>query len=79
VPRHAVCCPLHLTTNRTLKVSRFAYAELYLTIATIFRRFEFELYDTVHERDVEVERDFFLGSPGPKSRGVRVRIVKERI
>ncbi|MCJ1289196.1 hypothetical protein MMC34_000728 [Xylographa carneopallida] len=53
----------------------FAWAELVVATATIFRRFEFELHDTVRERDVDVKRDCFLGEPCKQSRGVRVRVV----
>jgi hypothetical protein len=48
-----------------------AHTELYLAIATIFRRFEFELYDT----DIsDIELDFFLPSSKLDSKGVRVKV-----
>ena len=31
-----------------------AYAELYLTVAAVFRRFDMKLYDTNYERDVRI-------------------------
>lgn len=52
-----------------------AYAELYLALANIFRKFELELYDVVRERDVDVSHDFFNPSPALESVGVRVRVV----
>ena len=52
----------------------FAYAELYLTIATIFSRFDFQLYDTRVE-------NIQLGSDGympimKREGGVRVTATK---
>ena len=56
----------------------FAMYELLISIAVLIRRFEFELVDTIWERDVRVVRDCFLSEPMPGSQGVKVRIVKER-
>jgi cytochrome P450 len=53
-----------------------AYAELYLTIATLVSRFDFELYET-GIRDVKIKHDFFVAAPELGSKGVRVT-VKER-
>ncbi|CZR56606.1 related to cytochrome P450 CYP3/CYP5/CYP6/CYP9 subfamilies [Phialocephala subalpina] len=53
-----------------------AYAELFLTIATIFRRFEMELFET-DESDVKIEHDYFAPVPKHDSKGVRIRVVKE--
>lgn len=50
-------------------------AELYLISATIFRRFDLELYDTLRERDIDIARDSFLGEPSLGSKGVRVKLV----
>ncbi|RDW60238.1 hypothetical protein BP5796_11844 [Coleophoma crateriformis] len=55
-----------------------AMAELYLATAAVVRRFEFELYDTVRERDMESVRDCFVGLPMPGSKGLQVRVVKKR-
>lgn len=49
-----------------------AWAEMYIAIAMIMRRFDLELYDVVRERDVNHYRDCFLGEPRDDSRGVRV-------
>ncbi|CVL03541.1 hypothetical protein FPRO06_10847 [Fusarium proliferatum] len=54
-----------------------AYAELYLTVATIFSRFDLELVGTTR-RDVEIAHDFFVGMPPLNSKGVMVRVVKDR-
>lgn len=51
-----------------------AYAELYLTIGTIIRRFDMELFET-DLIDVVVKRDHFVPSPDASSRGVRVRVL----
>ncbi len=52
-----------------------AYAELYLTLANVFRKFELELYETTRERDIDVVHDFFNPSPRLDSVGLRVRVV----
>jgi hypothetical protein len=49
-----------------------AYTELYLALATVFRHFEFELYDT-DVSDIELAHDSFLSSPKLDSKGVRVK------
>ncbi|MCJ1384873.1 hypothetical protein MMC17_007991 [Xylographa soralifera] len=48
-----------------------AYAELYLTLAAVFRRFDLELFETTGE-DVKVVHDFIFGAPRLDSKGVRV-------
>ena len=55
-------------------MSSFAWAELLIAAAAIFRRFDFELFETDRKRDVDAQRDCFLGEPSKESRGVRVRI-----
>lgn len=50
-----------------------AYAELYLTVATIFRRFDMELHNTTND-DIKIYRDRFFGAPKDGSLGVRVTI-----
>jgi hypothetical protein len=54
--------------------SSFAWAEIYVCTATIFRRFDFSLHDTERARDVDPVRDCFLGVPSRRSQGVRVRV-----
>ena len=53
-----------------------AYADLYLAIAVIFRRFNFELHNVVKERDFVVSRDTFNGSTRADSKGVTARVVR---
>lgn len=55
-----------------------ANAELVLAVALLFRRFELELFQT-DESDVRFEHDFFTGAPRLGSKGVRVRILGERV
>lgn len=55
-----------------LTSSSLAYAELYLALATVFRRFAFELHNT-DITDIELAHDFFLPSPKLDSKGLRVK------
>ncbi|KAL8909677.1 MAG: hypothetical protein Q9171_004948 [Xanthocarpia ochracea] len=50
-----------------------AYAELYMTIATIFRRFEMELFET-DRATVEYARDYFNPFPENGCDGVKVLV-----
>ncbi|KAI1260649.1 cytochrome P450 [Xylariaceae sp. FL1019] len=50
-----------------------AYAELYIALAFVFRRKDFQLVDTIRERDVDFVRDFFVGETSPEGRGVHVK------
>ena len=50
-----------------------AYAEIYLTLAAVFRRFDLELFETTRE-DVDIVHDFFNPSARLDSKGVRVRV-----
>ena len=52
-----------------------ATAEVYLTLASMFRRFKLELVDVERERDVDVTHDFINSSPSLGSKGVNVRVV----
>lgn len=47
-----------------------AYAEMFLTIASIFRKFDLEMYETTID-DIKIERDLFVASPKLGSKGVR--------
>lgn len=48
-----------------------ATAEIYLTLAYIFRRFDMKLYETT-ARDAEIAHDFFIPHGHADSKGVRV-------
>ena len=50
-----------------------AYAELYLALARIFRRFDMQLYET-SRRDVDAVLDFFVPKPVEGGNGVRVLV-----
>lgn len=51
-----------------------ALAEVYMTLANVFRRFEMELYETTRERDIDIQYDFVNGLPSLDSLGVRVMV-----
>ncbi|KAL2069918.1 hypothetical protein VTL71DRAFT_14597 [Oculimacula yallundae] len=51
-----------------------AYAEIFIGIATLFRRHEFTLFET-SERDVEFFAENLKACPWPGSKGVRVLVV----
>jgi len=50
-----------------------AYAEIYLTLAAVFRRFDLELFETTRE-DVDIVHDFLHPSARLDSKGVRVLV-----
>ncbi|EXJ78793.1 hypothetical protein A1O1_09195 [Capronia coronata CBS 617.96] len=49
-----------------------AYAEMFLTMATLWSRFDFELYETTLD-DVLWKHDFFTAFPEDASKGIRVK------
>ncbi|KAI1505577.1 putative flavonoid 3-hydroxylase [Biscogniauxia marginata] len=59
--------------NRICAGMHLAYAELYILVASLFRRRKLELFDTIRERDIESVRDCFIGETSPSSKGVRVK------
>jgi len=52
---------------------QMAYLELYLMVASLMRRFRFELFET-DERDVEFCKDYVTPHPAETSKGVRVLV-----
>jgi hypothetical protein len=50
-----------------------AQAELYITIATVFSRFDFELYET-DVSDVEMQHAYLVPYPKWESKGVRMKV-----
>ncbi|KAF1999717.1 cytochrome P450 [Amniculicola lignicola CBS 123094] len=54
-----------------------AQAEIYLTAANVFRKYELALFETTYQ-DVEITWDNFSGGLRKDSRGVRVRVAKQR-
>ncbi|KAK1990315.1 cytochrome P450 [Colletotrichum falcatum] len=51
-----------------------AYAELYITMATIVRRFEWEMFETTAD-DVVCKHDFFVAVADLESKGIRARML----
>ena len=51
---------------------------MHLTIAAVFRRFTFELYET-DVSDVRVAHDYFVAFPKKDSKGVRVRVISDEL
>lgn len=51
-----------------------AYAQLYIVLACVLRRFEVSDFDVVYERDIKAARDCFIGEPSLESLGVRVKM-----
>ncbi|PGH08703.1 hypothetical protein AJ80_07824 [Polytolypa hystricis UAMH7299] len=64
--------------NRGCLGLNLAYAQIHLASAILLRRFNFELYDVVRERDIDVLRDCFVGMAHPKSQGVRFKVLSRR-
>lgn len=60
----------------TNRLDSLALAELYITLAYLFRRWDLEMYETTRERDVDFVRDCFVGETEPGSKGVRVTLRK---
>jgi len=56
-----------------------AWAELYLIVAHIFRRFKFDVGQIVRERDIDVTKDFIMGVPRDDSKGIVVKVLKNDI
>jgi hypothetical protein len=49
-----------------------AKADLYLTLATVFRRYEDQELFESSRLDVDAEHDYFLPQPSEESKGVKV-------
>jgi hypothetical protein len=80
VHRAAVRKASHLSAKHLLnppstniRLSSLARAELYLTLAAIFYRFDMELYETTR-KDVDPKHDYFVATPAHGSKGVRVLV-----
>lgn len=55
--------------------SSLAYSEMYLAVAMIVRRFDWELYETTLD-DVICKHDFFVAVGDLESKGVRATLRK---
>ncbi|KAK5100699.1 hypothetical protein LTR70_001401 [Exophiala xenobiotica] len=51
-----------------------AWTELYLTLAHVVTKFDFEVFDTSIERDVRTARDYFVTFPREDSLGIRMKV-----
>lgn len=84
-----VCPPLHPPTpspffSFMIKMGRltvthwfansFAKAELHIGLARMFRQFDFELYDTVRERDIDHTWAHIAGEPDKGGKGLRFKV-----
>ena len=68
---------LHFFMLFYLSAHRFAYGEMYMSLATILTRFELELFETEWARDVDYIRDCFLGEAMRDSFGIRVKVLSD--
>ena len=59
--------------NRICLGMHMAYLEIYLTIATLLRRFDFNLFET-DRSSVDFFREFVTPQPKPGGHGVRVQV-----
>ena len=55
-----------------------AWAELYLILANVFRRFEFDVSEVTRERDVDVAKDLIMGVSSSDSKGIIVKILAKQ-
>lgn len=55
-----------------------ARAELFLILASVFRRFDFDVSEVSRERDIDSTRDYILGAPSPDSPGILVKVKEAR-
>ncbi|KAI0159688.1 putative flavonoid 3-hydroxylase [Xylariaceae sp. FL1272] len=61
--------------NRMCIGLNLGYAELYIVLASLFRRRSMALHDTIKERDVDIVRDCFIGEVSLQTKGVKVKYV----
>lgn len=64
-----------ISTDTVIECS-FAQAELRTALGCLFRRFEFELFDTIRKRDIDHTWAHISGEPNKKGRGLRFKVVK---
>lgn len=67
---YQVCHYPRISVSECMLMNSLAAAELYITLATITRRFDMENYETAVE-DVAIARDYFVGVPKLNSLGIR--------
>lgn len=59
--------------SRSCVGMHLAYAEVYIALATVFRRFSFELFET-DRTAVDCHSDMFVPHPKHGTKGVRVMV-----
>ena len=64
----------HHANRRLRLLYSLAYAEMYISLAMLFRRFDLQLYEMYRARDIDLVRDCFVGETQKESPGVRVRL-----
>ena len=52
-----------------------AWAMMYLTLASVFRRFDFDLSEVVRERDIDCSKDCIFAAPRSDSKGIIVKVL----
>lgn len=52
-----------------------AWAEMYLILAHVFRRFDFDVSGVSRDRDIDVAKDAIMGVPSAQSKGIVVKVV----
>jgi hypothetical protein len=68
---------LYFFLNLLTGTASLARAEMMYCLGKLVRRFECQLYDVVRERDIDVDRDCFLGEPRKDTNGVRLLVMKD--
>ncbi|CAD6444312.1 acda6855-de0c-418b-9ce5-107134f7e3bb [Sclerotinia trifoliorum] len=53
-----------------------ARAELYLILASVYRRFDFDVSQVIRARDIDVSRDYILGAQARDTPGILVKVRK---
>jgi hypothetical protein len=59
--------------TKLINFDSLAQAELYITLATVFSSFDFELFET-DDSDVEMAHAYLVPYPKWESKGVRMRV-----
>ena len=75
VQLHRYLIPFSRGTRGCLGIN-LAWAEMYLVLASIFRRFDFDLSQVVRERDIDCIRDCLTGESAFDSKGIIVKILQ---
>lgn len=75
-------CEIAVTELITSSMT-FARQQMFIALAAILRKYDLyrgqegptlELYDTIRERDIDLNREFIIPFPAKGSHGLRVRV-----